>query len=126
MGDTATTVRHYHQYTKPLIPDVSRGNELHNTNSPRASLQTGVSSYSHTYILLAMTTIQGQRLFCSVVLILWLLFKGSVYSKKYVYASVKNSPTYVYNWVSSLPIYGFYMNILIQHYMVTYYHCCLQ
>ena len=53
------------------------------TNSPRASLQTGVSSYSHMYILLAMTTIQGQRLFCSDVLILWLLFKGSVYSKKY-------------------------------------------
>ena len=60
-------------------------NESYSTDSLSASLVTIVRNYSHIgvlHIVAVATVLEGQYLFCSELLIVQLLLKGSNYSKK--------------------------------------------
>lgn len=85
---------------QPLSSSFSRSKDAYNTNGPSASRVSIIRNYSHmcehaaypnhaaVYTLVcvlhqSVTTVQGWHLFCSELLIVWLLFEGGRYSKKY-------------------------------------------
>ena len=81
-SDTVMTVRNCQQQAQPLSPAVSRGNKLHNTNSPVVSLVNVIRNYSHTCVCTAYSSrsyYSRVALICSELLIVRLLFEGGVY-----------------------------------------------
>ena len=75
MSDTVTTVRCCQWYTQSYSPALSHGNESYNTNTPSATSLTIICIRVHVLCILAMATTWGWRLFCSELLIVWLLFE---------------------------------------------------
>ena len=82
-NNTVMTVRRCHWYMQPLSlsPAFSRGNKSFNTNARPSSEITHIGM--HVPHIPPAATVRGMRLFHSELLIVWLLFEGSVYLKRY-------------------------------------------
>ena len=82
-SETMMVARHCH--AQPLSFAVSRGNYSYNTNCPSASMVTIVRNHSHTYACAAFPSLlfKGGVYFVQELQIMWLLFEGGIYSKKY-------------------------------------------